>query len=44
MLDRGLKVMVTAFMLTSCGDCLQKNEFKEGSTILYKRLLANTSK
>jgi len=36
--------MVTAFMLTSCGDCLQKNKFKEGSTILYKRLLANTSK
>ncbi len=36
--------MVIVFMLTICGDCLQKNKFKEGSTSLYKRLLANTSK
>ncbi len=36
--------MMTAFMLTGCGDCLQKNKFKEGSTSLCKRLLANTSK
>jgi len=24
--------MVIVFMLTICGDCLQKNKFKEGST------------
>jgi hypothetical protein len=35
--------MVTGFMLTNCGHCLQKNKFKEEYTTLYKRLLANTS-
>jgi len=30
--------MVIVFMLTICGDCLQKNKFKEGPCVVDKHV------